>query len=374
VVLDSADVHVVGTSTALADVNDLDVLADGTVWVLNSVAPYFVGFAADGSSLGAYGKAGGGPQELGIPSAFVTGGDGARPWVLDLRRFALLEVSGPDMPLVAHLLPRDSLPPGSVVGGMDMLRPMVRTAWLGGEVVIPRTSGSLADGIYGFRLAMMRPDLLALDPGTGRARDVVALRHALADPTEGFERAEGGFPLWYRLWAVCGDAIRVYDRGRNAIVGFTAAGDTLARIPLPPVPFTEATPRQFVRAMFDLAVAEAAGAVGSRLSAEDSSRLEASLLQRVHATPEQLGAYLPRYVDFRCSDRGTLWLRPFDLEAGGLKGTRAWLRIGPDGGTRRVDMPPRFDPYRFTGGRIWGVQRDALDVASVAWIEAPSGS
>lgn len=36
-----------------------------------------------------------------------------------------------------------------------------------------------------------------------------------------------------------------------------------------------------------------------------------------------------------------------------------------------LGLPERFDPYRFTGDRIWGVLRDELDVASVAWIETP---
>jgi hypothetical protein len=372
--LEAADVHVVGTSASLADVRDLEVLPDGTVWVLNSIAPYLVGFGPDGTPLGAYGEAGGGPDELGLPAAFVTGPIDGRPWVLDLRRHAFVEVGGPDAPLVAHPLPRDQIPPGSVVVGRDMLTATVRTERLGSEVVVPRTDGALADGIYAFRLAILRPDLVALDPQTEGTRVVLALRDRLLDPSEGFERTEGGFPLWYRLWAVCGtDEIRVYDRVRNGMLGFTASGDTLASIPLPAPAFDRATPRQFARAMFSLAAVEAAGAVGTRLSPEDSTRLMGSILQRLDSTPEELAAYLPRYVDFRCSEEGTLWLRPFDLDAGGLRGTRTWLRIAADGETDRVDLPPRFDPYRFVGGRIWGVQRDALDVASVGWVEAPGG-
>ena len=57
---------------------------------------------------------------------------------------------------------------------------------------------------------------------------------------------------------------------------------------------------------------------------------------------------------------------------GGMRGGPAWLRIAPDGETREVRFPERFDPYRFTSGRIWGVLRDELDVASVAWVEDPA--
>ena len=37
-----------------------------------------------------------------------------------------------------------------------------------------------------------------------------------------------------------------------------------------------------------------------------------------------------------------------------------------------VHFPDRFDPYRFTPERIWGVQRGELDVATVAWVSTPA--
>ena len=40
----------------------------------------------------------------------------------------------------------------------------------------------------------------------------------------------------------------------------------------------------------------------------------------------QDAAVLPQYVDFRCNDDGTMWLRPMDLEAGGMAGSMTWLR------------------------------------------------
>ena len=62
-----------------------------------------------------------------------------------------------------------------------------------------------------------------------------------------------------------------------------------------------------------------------------------------------------------------------DLEIGGLGVGPLWLRIAPDGAAREVVLPERFDALRFTHERIWGVQRDEFDVASVAWIELPAG-
>ena len=75
----------------------------------------------------------------------------------------------------------------------------------------------------------------------------------------------------------------------------------------------------------------------------------------VQGTPRELASYLPRYVDFRCSEDGTMWLRPMDLDAGGLSGGPMWLRIEPDGAARDVRLPDRFDALRFTPSRIWGV-------------------
>jgi hypothetical protein len=95
------------------------------------------------------------------------------------------------------------------------------------------------------------------------------------------------------------------------------------------------------------------------------------MAQGTKGSPAQLAAYLPRYVNLHCSEGGTLWIQPLDVAGGGLSGGRTWVRISPDGTRRTVEMPLRFDPFRFTNDRIWGVQRDELDVASIAWIDVP---
>lgn len=82
----ATDLHVVATAESIAVVEDLAVLPDGTVWVLNSVEPFFVGFAPQGSILAAHGRAGGGPEEFGAPSGFVVGGLDGEAWVFDGRR------------------------------------------------------------------------------------------------------------------------------------------------------------------------------------------------------------------------------------------------------------------------------------------------
>lgn len=370
--LSASAIEVLGTSDSLAVVRDLEVLADGSVWVLNSQEPYFMGFGAGGEPLGAHGSAGGGPDEFPMPSAFVAGGWGGEAWVLDLLHHALIRISRPNdaeqFPLVSTAVPR-----GSVRSGMSMLDPSVRTARLGREIVVPHSTATMDGGVLQFRYGLLGADLVAVDPETGGARNLVALGDVLDDPSGDFIQSDGGFPLWYRLWASCGEnLVRVHDRVRNQLRGFDGSGAETDPIDLPPVPFTEVTPRQFAGAVFALRQAEVTGDVAARLTPEDSLRLVNQMADMVQGTPRELASYLPRYVDFRCSEDGTMWLRPLDLDAGGLSGGPVWLRIEPDGAVREVRLPDRFDALRFTSSRIWGVSRDEFDRSSVASIPLPT--
>lgn len=373
-VLTPSDVRVIGTSESLAKVNDLEVLPDGSVWVLNSVAPFFFGFDPDGNPLGEYGTMGGGPEEFGAPSAFVTGGIGGEAWIFDYRRHSLIRIGGQASARAEIPLPRDSLPPGSLVVGMGLMGTTVRTARLGEEILVARTTRPEGSDFYTFILAILGADIMALHPDTQSVRKVLSLSEVLGDLSSRFEPTEGGFPLWSRLWAVCGGTqLRVHDRLRNEIRSFSSDGTELEPVSLPPVTLTEVTPRQFARAIFGLRQAEIVGDVRTGLTATDSARLLNEIVQGVKGDPEQLANYLPRYVDLRCTDEGTLWVQPFDADAGGLNGGPVWLRIPTGGMSTRFHLPNRFDPLRFTSEGIWGVQRDELDVASVAWIELPGG-
>ncbi|MEQ8329325.1 MAG: hypothetical protein RH859_02555 [Longimicrobiales bacterium] len=368
----ASDVRVLGTTPELAVVLDLEVLPDGRVWVINSAPPYFVGFDPDGTLIAAHGQEGGGPEEFRMPAGFVTGGLDGEAWTFDVRRHALIRVSAPDDAWRDVGLPRATLPPGTVQGGMDFMSPVVRTARLGSGVVVPHSTGTLQSGVFTLVESILKADLMRFDPATGTVDSILSLGTALDDPFVGFEAVAGGFPLWKRLWAVCGgDHLRVYDRVRNQLRGFDANGAELEPVALPPTGLEEVSAHDFARAVFLLRQAEATGGVGSRLSPEDSLRLINGMAAELSGEPSQLAAYLPAFVDFRCTEGGTMWLRPLDLDRGGLQGARAWLRVEPDGGTRRVTLPERFDPLRFTDDRVWGVLRDDFDVASVAWAPLP---
>lgn len=372
----AGDLHVLPPAESLAVVEDLAVLPNGTLWVLNSVEPFFLQFSEQGDVLDAHGRIGGGPAEFGAPSGFVVDGSGDEAWIFDRRRHSLVQVSGLSEQRTEILLPADLIPPGSVLTGMDLMSDAIRTARLGDEVLLFRRAGTGEIQAISFWTTIWGADLVAFDPATDSVRTVLSLPATMGDLTTRFEGLSGGFPpfpLWYRLWAVCADEeIRLYDFVRDELRGFTADGVELEPVPVP-TPFTEATPRQFARAVFDLAAAEQAGAVTSdvaEMSAADSAQTLSGVSERLDGTPQQLGDLLPKYVDFRCADDGTMWLRPLDLVRGGMKGGPGWLRISPDGQTREVAFPERFDPYRFTSTQVWGVLRDELNVASLAWTEA----
>lgn len=369
----SSDVHVLGSSELIDQVRDLEVLPDGSVWLLNSVEPFFVGFDTEGAIVGQHGTAGGGPEEFRMPAGLLAGGLNGEAWTFDVVRHAFIRVSEPGEDWSQVAVPREKIPPGTVRGAMNLVIPTVRIARLGDEVIIPWTTETLDVGWSAYRMALLRADFSALDPRTGSVREVVALGDVFEDPSAGFVATDGGFPLWYRLWAVCGDHLRVHDRVRNQLRGFTGSGREITPISLPPVRLTDVTPLEFARAVFPLRQAEVAGAVGTHLTAQDSVRLLNQMAQSVNGGPAELAAYLPRYVDLRCSDDGTMWMQPIDLEIGGVKGGRAWLRITPDGDVHEIRLPARFDALRFTRDRIWGVQRNAFDVASIAWIGLPLG-
>ncbi len=379
VVVQPSDVHVLGTSEAIAIVEDLDVLPDGTVWVLNSSEPLFVGFGPDGSPLRVHGRRGGGPDEFRGPAGFVVGGIDGQAWVFDVARHMMIEVSRPDGRGREIALPRAAVPPMSLMPGIKPLSShVVRTARLGNELILPRRSSPPDAGVYSIWLSAWTADLVALDPRTDSVRTVVALGRVLGDPTSYFDMTGTGlpFPLWYRLWAVCANReIRVYDRLRNEVRGFTRDGTEVKPIALPPPRVTSVTRDQYAGALFGFATVEAEGGVppsgGPKRSRADSARIMKGFSARVTASPDQLVKVLPRYTDLRCDERGMLWMQPFDIDRGGVDGGPVWLRIAPDGTTDEFRLPDRFDPYRFTSRRIWGVQRSALDVASVAWIEVP---
>ena len=372
VTLTAGDVQILGSSESIATVLDLTLLPDGRVWVLNSGEPFFVGFGRDGQIIDQHGMRGGGPREFQSPAGFVAGDIDGEAWVLDTRRHSLIRVSQPQSPWLEVQLPRDSLPPGSLVGGMGWMNPRVRAARLGDEIVMARSFGSIRIGMFAFWETVWGADLFAVRPETGSVARVLGLRDVLGDPSGELERSGDfpPFPLWFRLWGVCsGGEVRFHDRLRNEIRGYSRDGGELPSMPLPPPAFTEASEDEFARGVFGLLLAERLGEVGGRVTAADSTRLMNEMRAEMQGDTDLYGRFLPRYVDFRCGDDGAVWIQPIDLEKMDLQGGRTWLHVSSGGLSKTVEMPDRFDPLRFVGGQIWGVQRDEFGLASIGWID-----
>lgn len=334
------------------------------------IEPLLVGFGPGGEPLGEHGFFGGGPEEFVRPVGLVTGGIEGEAWALDTGRRAFIRVSRPGDPWAPISLSPDSFRPSpSSVRDVSLVR--VRTARLGEEVILPRSVPPQESGMASFWLGVWGADLVAIDPADGTARSVLRLMDVLGDPTPHWPPTPDflPFPPWFRLWTVCSNReIRVHDRIRNEIRGFTPNGLELEAIALPEPTLTSVSEEQFATAMLEVAAMEAAGSVGRAPLRVDTARLLPFLRGRIEGDPTQLARLLPRYVDLHCTEDGALWARPFDIDVGGLRGGPTWLRIAGDGRLQEVRLPPRFDPLRFTTDRIWGVQRDELDVPSVAWI------
>ncbi len=375
VVVSASDVRTFGQTASLAVVRDLVVLGDQSVWVLNSVEPLFVGFDPDGNVIREHGAFGGGPTEFGAPTAFVSGNIEGGAWVFDAERHALIEVSQTGPTRAEILLPRDTtLPPTSLFGGRELIGAGLRTGALGEEIVFAKSALPSAGGFLGLWRAIWGATLVAFDPSDASIRPIVSLEEALGDPASVFT-IRGDFPplpFWFRMWAVCGaDDLRVYDRLSNQIRIYSAAGSERPPLPLPPPALERATKLQLARVGVGLGMAESGRDVSDTASPEDSVRMARQLASRIEGEPEDLAALLPRYVDFHCAPDGTVWLRRFDIDQGSLIGGPTWLQVTPVGEPREVRLPERFDALRFERDRIWGAQRDVLDVASVAWIPVP---
>ena len=360
---------------SLAQVKDLTVLPNGDVWVLNSIEPLFVEFAPDGHVVREHGRIGGGPTEFGAPTAFVTGNVAGAAWVFDAERHALLEVSGRDSSRREIPLPSDeSLPPTHLFGGRELIGAGLRTARLGEEFVFARNPPDFSEGMLSFWRAIWTADLVAYDPKQGSTQRLISLAEALGSPDDSFELAGDfpPFPFWFRLWTVCSDAeIRVYDRLSNKVLAFSADGSPLSADTLPTVRPGHVTKEQMARVGFGLGMLEAGGELTSRGTPQDSARIIAQLSRRLEGDSDQLEALLPRYVDMSCATDGTLWLRRYDAERADLRGGPTWVRLSRGGTLQEVELPERFDAYRFLPDRVWGILRDSLDVPTVAWMKLP---
>lgn len=181
----------------------------------------------------------------------------------------------------------------------------------------------------------------------------------------------GGAPEWKLfspepLWALSGDRIlqAVNDRYRISVY---RPGGTLERIvekPFALSPVTEADQATMKDAMRKLMVAQGA---------------PAQIAAQLVATQVQFAPNYPAFAQMFAGPQGTMLVQlvapisnltdeereAFDFRAGTL-GSRTWDVFDGEGRYLGIiDMPLRFQPVLFREDRIYGIQRDELDVQYV---------
>jgi hypothetical protein len=95
-VIPAEAVNVTEPSDQIAQISDIALHADGTVWVLNTTEPFFVAMSPEGEVLDYRGQRGDGPGELGGPSNLLLAGQPSQVWAFDSRARKVVRVDGPE--------------------------------------------------------------------------------------------------------------------------------------------------------------------------------------------------------------------------------------------------------------------------------------
>jgi hypothetical protein len=351
---------VLGSHDALARVVDLEVSADGTVWVLNGTEPFFLAFTPGGAGwVRSYGPRGRGPGEFSAPSMLVAGNHPGDVWVYEASRHVLVRIGDPD-DWQEVLLPHDSIPSNTLVSLDDagILGPRPWFARADGAFLVARARENAYAGPD-----MWRADLLALEASGGAPRTALPVGEILGDPGGRFGPGRLFEP--HPLWARCADGtIALYDPLRNELRRFDGAGHERNPLPLPAEQAARITPERIFDLGYRWEVRHPAPDAPS-----DSVELRRQVeVQLAWAVADAAGVF-PEYSELQCASADVYWLRPFALDEGVLGKGRSWMRIEADGGTRHYRFPDRFEPFRFVWPVVWGVLLGAFDVPYVASLE-----
>jgi hypothetical protein len=352
-------VHTLATLDVVTRVVDLQPTSDGRVWVLNSMAPYFVVLGPNGQVERQFGARGGGPQEFGAPLELVRGSDPSEVWTYDVRRNALIRISAGER---RELALGDSMPVPSLVSfkgaGINPAAPWLESTkdgFLLSRARVPRDESALH---------LWNADILLIRQNGSEVKADLRMPIAdfLGDPASRFGAATILLP--YPLWTVCEDGVvGLYDPLVNTLRRFAETREEIAAAALPEERGVQMTP-DLVFEMFYRQFAEDRPAAQLPPKEEMRSRTEEQNRQFVSSSAPTF----PEYSDLRCAPDGTLWLRRFDVNNGRLGQGSDWLRFSADGSRMSFALPTTFRTFRIESDRIWGTAKDSLGVESVAWI------
>lgn len=342
---------------------DLEPASDGRIWVLNSMAPYFVVVGSDGRVERQFGLQGGGPEEFNRPVVLIPGVSPGEVWTYDWERSALIRISAADRR--ALTLPRDSFPLPSLVSfkgaGINPAPPWIERTDEG--FLFARARVTLEESA---RHLWNADIFLAHDGPETRVDPHMRVSDLLGDPTTRYGSATVLIP--YPLWAACADnSIVLYDPLSNTLRRFTEERDELRALALP----DERRSTMTADLVFEMFYRQFAG---DRPSAQvpDKEEMRRLTAEQNEEFVSNSADYFPEYSDLRCAPDGAFWLRRFDATAGRLGHGPDWLRVSPDGARTEVLVPPAFTAFRIGRERIWGTLQDSLGREALAWIELAS--
>lgn len=369
-VIPAEAVNVTEPSDQIAQISDIALHADGTVWVLNTTEPFFVAMSPEGEVLDYRGQRGDGPGELGGPSNLLLAGQPSQVWAFDSRARKLVRVDGPEWETEEPFLQLDSGLRGvRTISWDDTPGGELSRRWIGGSpdgflFAHSRVQGGAFRHMWDFDVVH-----LALDSS---ATTVLSSGALLGDPVTRYGELGEIHPV--PVWASCADGSMIlYDPLANSVRRLDRGGRETGSHTLPPERLLNVTLERAWALIYRPMMVAMDSPDGPQTEGFPTDSAALFEMFKSEAGENILETdLLPEYKHLECGGSGeTVWLQLFDVQSRGrsLGDGAEWLRIGPDGAIRRVVFPESFSPLRFTEDRIWGSHRGEFDVESVAWIE-----
>ena len=359
-------------SDRIAQISDIAVADDGTVWVLNTTAPFFMAMSAEGEVLSYRGTRGEGPGEFRAPNNLLRAGLPGYLWAYDSRARRLTRIDGPEGETEELLVPLSSDPPSFLVWWEDNPSEAGGRRWIGGRedgFLFAHSTGDFEESTSVWDFEVVR---LATDSS---ASILISSADLLGDPATRFGKMRAFLP--FPIWTTCPDgSMALYDPLTNSVRRLTADGTEIGSHGLPPERRLEMTMERLWPLFYRVIMAAAEGPDAGGLPPDSAMLYEMMKggIAEEGGLSEAASDVFPEYRSLACGGSdGSLWLQIFDMESRvrWLADGPEWLRIGPDGAIRRIVFPESFSPLRFTDDRIWGSHRDELEIESVAWIATP---
>ena len=356
-VVSPEEIRVVGTSDAIAYIEDILPVADGAAWVLTSTDPFLVLLSGEGEELRTTGARGGGPGELSWPTTLARDPATEAVVVFDaaLGRLLPVDAQAPDSPTFSRASGPIRLNSYEYLWTNNGGRTWIQGTTRGFVFAEPQLGIPWIPAFWSTEVVRLRPD--------GETEHIVSTANLVGDPSSRFPGAERFLP--YPMWTACPDeSLAVYDPNANLLRRLSPDGVELSQHELPP----ERRELMDAERVFSTVYP---GVLRNRLMVDAPGRevLYDAFRRDYTARATEFSDVFPEYAHLTCSRPDTLWLQVFDSSQGQLGRGPRWLKIQGDGDVETVLFPQNFRPMRFQDGRIWGTHIGEFDVEYVAWTE-----